>query len=74
MNGTAIPEVSAMLGHANVNITLTVYTHFIPKMQTDSSSRFAAAIFIGQKADSDQLGHFKDTSEEKAANASLKGA
>ena len=63
-----------MLGHANVNITLTVYTHFIPKMQTDSSSRFAAAIFNGQKTDSDQLGHFKDTLEEKAADASQKGA
>jgi integrase len=25
MNRTPIPEVSAMLGHANVNITLTVY-------------------------------------------------
>jgi integrase len=36
MRGTPIPEVSAMLGHANVNITLTVYTHFIPKMQTFS--------------------------------------
>jgi integrase len=56
MNGTQIPEVSAMLGHANVNITLTVYTHFIPKMQTDSSSRLAAAIFSG-----DQLGHLKTT-------------
>ena len=74
MNGTPIPEVSSMLGHANVNITLTVYTHFIPKMQTDSSSRLAAAIFNGQKADSDQLGHFKDTLEEKAANESPKGA
>lgn len=31
MNGIAIPEVSAMLGNANVNITLTVYTHFIPQ-------------------------------------------
>jgi integrase len=74
MNGTAIPEVSAMLGHANVNITLTVYTHFIPKMQTDSSSRLAAAIFSGEKAFSDQLGHLKDTSEEKTATGSEKGA
>jgi integrase len=49
MNGTPIPEVSAMLGHANVNITLTVYTHFIPKMQTDSATRLAAAIFSGEK-------------------------
>jgi hypothetical protein len=47
-HGTPIPEVSAMLGHANVNITLTVYTHFILRMQTDSSSRLAAAIFSGR--------------------------
>jgi hypothetical protein len=49
VNGTPIPEVSSMLGHANVNITLTVYTHFIPKMQTDSSSRLAAVIFSGEQ-------------------------
>jgi integrase len=59
MNGTPIPEVSAMLGHANVNITLTVYTHFIPKMQTDSSSKLAAAIFSGNKPGGDQVGHLK---------------
>jgi hypothetical protein len=45
MSGTAIPEVSAMLGHANVNITLTVYTHFIPKMQTDSAARLSSSDF-----------------------------
>jgi integrase len=67
MRGTPIPEVSAMLGHANVNITLTVYTHFVPKMQTDSASTLAAAIFSGQKVVSDQVDHLKDTSEEKAA-------
>ena len=55
MNGTPIPEVSSMLGHANVNITLTVYTHFIPKMQTDSSSRLAAVIFGGNKPGGDHL-------------------
>ena len=49
MNGTPIPEVSAMLGHANVNITLAIYTHFIPKMQTESASRLAAAIFSGDQ-------------------------
>jgi integrase len=61
MNGTQIPEVSAMLGHANVNITLTVYTHFIPKMQTDSSARLAAAIFSGKKPDRDEVDHLSRT-------------
>jgi integrase len=65
MNGTPIPDVSSMLGRANVNIRLTVYTHFIPKMQTDSSSRLAAAIFSQKKTVNDQVSHVKDTSEEK---------
>jgi hypothetical protein len=68
MAGTPIPEVSAMLGHSNVNITLTVYTHFIPKMQTDSSARLASAIFSGQKPFGDQVGHLKDTYGEKTVN------
>ena len=68
MLGTPIPEVSAMLGHANVNITLTIYVHFVPKMQTESSARLAAAIFGSKKVDPDQVGHFLDTFEEKAAN------
>lgn len=59
MQGTPITEVSAMLGHSNVNITLTVYSHFIPKMRTDSTQRFAASIF--------QPGHFLDTFEAKAS-------
>jgi integrase len=74
MNGTSIPEVTSMLGHANVNITLTVYTHFIPRMRTDASSRLAAAIFSGEKPDGDQLGHLKDTLEQKTANASPREA
>jgi len=48
-----------MLGHANVNITLTVYTHFIPKMQTDSAAKLAAAIFSGEKPGSDRRVHLK---------------
>jgi integrase len=48
-NGTPIPEVSALLGHANVNITMQVYAHFIPKMQTNSAARLAASIFSAAK-------------------------
>ena len=66
MRGTPIPEVSSMLGHANVNITLTVYTHFIPKMQTDSAANLAALIFRGKNPVNDQVDHLKDTSAEKA--------
>jgi integrase len=59
MQGTPVPEVSAMLGHASVDITLKVYTHFIPKMRSDSAKRFAASIF--------NPGHFLDTSEAKSS-------
>jgi len=48
-----------MLGNANVNITMTVYVHFIPKMQTDSAAKLAAAIFSGEKPVSDQVDHLK---------------
>jgi integrase len=61
MSGTPLPKVSAMLGHANVNITLTVYTHFIPKMQTDSADRLAAVIFSTEKAVDDEVVHVKTT-------------
>jgi len=44
-NGTPITEVSALLGHANVNITMQVYAHFIPKLKTNSASRLAGSIF-----------------------------
>ena len=68
MQGTPAPEVSAMLGHASVDITLKIYAHFIPKMRSDSTARFAASIFKPN-----QDGHFSDTSEkesheEKAVN------
>jgi integrase len=59
MNGIPIPEVTAMLGHANVNITMTVYVHFIPRMQTDSVAKLATAIFSGEKPVSDQFDHLK---------------
>ena len=61
MQGMPIPEVSAMLGHANVNITLVVYSHFIPKMRTDSTARFAAAIFKPKNPLSNEVFHNKTT-------------
>jgi len=68
MQGTPIPEVSAMLGHANVNITLTVYSHFIPKMRTDSTARFAASIFKPKNPFSDEVVHDKTTCYGNRAN------
>jgi len=65
MQGTPITEVSEMLGHANVNITLTVYSHFIPKMRTDSTARFAASIFNSKNPFGDEGVHDKTTYWEK---------
>ena len=56
-----------MLGHANVNITLTIYTHFIPKMQTNSAATLSGAIFSGKQTVSSEVAHLKDTSGENAA-------
>lgn len=69
MNGTPIPEVSAMLGHANVAITLAVYTHFIPKMRTDSTEKFAASIFNKKNPFGEGVVHDKATCWEKAENS-----
>jgi len=61
--GTPITEVSAYLGHANPQITLQVYSHWLPRTKTDSVSRLAEAIFNSRKIPpSDQIGHLKDTS------------
>lgn len=69
MNGTPIPEVSAMLGHANFNITLTVYTHFIPKMRTNSMEKFAASIFNKENPFGEGVIHDKTTYWENAENS-----
>ncbi len=61
--GTPITEVSAYLGHANPQITLQVYSLWLPRTKTDSVSRLAEAIFNGGKNPlGDQVGHLKDTS------------
>jgi len=43
--GTPITEVSAYLGHANTQITLEVYSHWLPRTPTNSISRLADSIF-----------------------------
>jgi integrase len=43
--GAPITEVSSYLGHADPQITLKVYSHWIPRTKTDSISRLAGSIF-----------------------------
>ena len=42
--GTPITEVSSYLGHADPQITLKVYSHWIPRTKTDSISRLAGMV------------------------------
>ena len=66
-HSTPITEVSAYLGHANPQITLQVYSHWLPRTKTDSISKLAEAIFnSGKKPLGDQVGHLKDTSGDLA--------
>jgi integrase len=48
--GTPITEVSSYLGHADPQITLKVYSHWIPRTKTDSISRLAGLIFNAKQA------------------------
>jgi integrase len=43
--GVAVKVVSEMLGHASVSITYDTYSHVIPSMQEDATSRVAALFF-----------------------------
>ena len=72
--GAPITEVSSYLGHADPQITLKVYSHWIPRTKTDSISRLTGMILNANKPAVDQDGHFLDTSkkvelEETAVNA-----
>ena len=42
--GTPISEVSSYLGHADSQITLKIYTHWLPTTKTDSISRLAGMV------------------------------
>ncbi len=46
--GAPITEVSSYLGHANPQITLSIYSHWLPRTRTDSVAKLAAAI-LSQK-------------------------
>jgi integrase len=68
MAGTPIPDVSAMLGHARMDVTLQVYSHFIPQMRSASASRLADAVFSAGKAlaESQQVLRKSKTEGEKS--------
>jgi len=60
---TPVTEVSAYLGHANPQITMTIYAHWLPKTKTDSISRLASAVFAARQTPVQEgVGHHKDIS------------
>jgi len=48
--GTPITEVSSYLGHADPQITLKVYSHWIPRTETGSIFRLAGMILNAKAA------------------------
>lgn len=62
--GAPITEVSSYLGHADPQITLKVYSHWIPRTKTDSISRLPGMILNAKKPTAGQDGHFWDTSKK----------
>ena len=56
--GTPITEVSAYLGHANPQISLEVYSHWQPRMSSNSVTRLANSIF----SEDPNPGHLVDIS------------
>jgi len=46
--GAPITEVSAYLGHANPQVTLTVYSHWLPRQRTGSVWKLASARSLGR--------------------------
>lgn len=54
--GTPITEVSSYLGHADPQITLKVYSHWIPRTKTDSISRLTGMVLNPNASqDSDEV-------------------
>jgi hypothetical protein len=48
--GANLADVSRDLGHANVYITLKIYTHAIPKVRRGTSDQMAALMLDGAKS------------------------
>ena len=63
--GTPISEVSSYLGHADPQITLKVYSHWIPRMKTNSISRLAGMILGAKAAEIDNTAQPREVSSTK---------
>jgi integrase len=47
--GVPAKVVQERLGHANISITLDLYSHVIPGMQRDAAAHVAALLFGDQR-------------------------
>lgn len=50
MQGVHVKVVSEMLGHSSVSLTLDVYSHVLPSMQSDAAAKMEALFSIGRVA------------------------
>ncbi len=66
MTGAPILEVQGYMGHRDASTTLKVYSHFIPRQESDSITRFATQIF--------PFGHFLDKEAVSDAGNCAKSA
>ena len=67
--GVDVVTVSRLMGHANPQITLTIYSHVIPK-QRHGASELLAALMQGQSGNKMETA---DAARERTASKSLKG-
>ena len=44
-DGAPLADVQKLMGHKQLTTTLRVYTHFVPKTETDAVAKFAASVF-----------------------------
>ena len=50
VQGVHVKVVSEMLGHSSVSLTLDVYSHVLPSMQTDAAAKMEALLSTGRAA------------------------
>ena len=65
LSGNPCPLPAPYLGHADPQITLKVFSHWIPRTKTDSISRLAGMILNAKTPASEDDGHSVDTSEKQ---------
>jgi integrase len=62
MNGTVITEVQKLMGHSDPNVTLKVYSHFLPDRESNSVQTLAKSLVgFGDETETSAGGHCVDS-------------